>query len=145
MQMKKIPITLIPKIFIRVGCTLLSKMIKSKSSNALLLKQIELLKKKSYEEKAPIWRALAESLSKARARRAEVNIGEIAKHTKKNDTVAVPGKILGAGEINHKVTAAAMGFSSKAAEKITKAGGKCLSLEELIKKNPRGSRVKIMR
>ncbi len=120
-------------------------MIKSKSSNALLLRLIEALKKKAHEEKAPIWRAMAERLSKPRARRAEVNVGEIAKYTKKNDVVAVPGKILGAGEIDHKVTAAALGFSSKAVEKITQAGGKCLSLEELMKKNPRGSGVKIMR
>lgn len=120
-------------------------MIKSKSSNALLLRLIDTLKKKSHEEKAPVWWAIAERLSKPRARRAEVNVGDIAKSTKKNDTVAVPGKILGTGQINHKVTAAALSFSSKAVEKITQAGGKCLSLEELMKKNPRGSGVKIMR
>ncbi len=120
-------------------------MIKSKSSNVILLRLIETLMRKTHEENAPIWRAMAERLSKPRSGRAEVNVGEIAKYTKKNDVVAVPGKVLGAGNIDHKITAAALSFSAKAVEKITRAGGKCISLEELMKKNPRGSGVKIMR
>lgn len=117
---------------------------KSRSSNVLLLRLIDDLKKKAYEEKAPVWRDIARRLSKPRSRRAEVNVGELAKYTKNNEIIAVPGKVLGAGRINHKITAAALSFSAQAEEKITAAGGKCLSLEELLEKNPKGSKVRIM-
>jgi len=58
--------------------------------------------------------------------------------------VVVPGKVLGAGEINHPVIVAAFSFSEKAKEKIKAAKGKCLSFIDLIKKNPKGSNVKII-
>lgn len=117
---------------------------KSRSTNPLLLQLIENLKKKSYEEKAPIWRDIARRLAKSASNRAEVNIDDIARHTKNNEVIAVPGKVLGSGKINHKVTAAALGFSPHAREKISAAGGKCLSYEELLKSNPKGTKVKIM-
>jgi large subunit ribosomal protein L18e len=66
------------------------------------------------------------------------------KHTQKNETVVVPGKVLGAGEVNHQITVTAFSFSEKAKKKIKAAKGKCLSLSELIKKNPKGSNVRII-
>ena len=51
---------------------------------------------------------------------------------------------MGAGEINHPITVAALSFSEKGKEKIKTAKGKCLSFFELIKKNPKGSNVKII-
>lgn len=117
---------------------------RSKSSNVLLLRLIEDLKKKAYEEEAPIWRDIARRLSRPRSRRAEVNVGDIARYTKNKEVVVVPGRVLGAGSINHGVTTAALSFSARAREKITAAGGECLPLEELLEKNPRGSGVKII-
>jgi large subunit ribosomal protein L18e len=58
--------------------------------------------------------------------------------------VAVPGKVLGAGEISHPVTVAAFAFSEKAKEKIKARRGKCLSFSDLIKKNPKGAKVRII-
>jgi large subunit ribosomal protein L18e len=75
---------------------------------------------------------------------AEVNIRSLAQHTKKNDTVIVPGKVLGSGELAFPVTVAAFSFSQAAHKKIRKAGGKSLSIPDLIKMNPKGKGVKII-
>jgi large subunit ribosomal protein L18e len=74
---------------------------------------------------------VARRASASRSRRAEVNVGEIAAHTKNGETVAVPGKVLGGGSISHSVTVAALSFSSEARAKIEKAGGKAMPLTEL--------------
>ncbi|MFQ5975538.1 MAG: 50S ribosomal protein L18e, partial [Candidatus Hydrothermarchaeales archaeon] len=117
---------------------------KSKSTNPLLLSEIEKLTKNSREKKAQIWRDLAKRLSKASSGRTEVNVGKISRHTQKGEVVAVPGKVLSAGSIDHPVTAAAFSFSNNAKEKITAVGGKCLSLSELASKNPKGKNIKII-
>jgi large subunit ribosomal protein L18e len=58
--------------------------------------------------------------------------------------VVVPGKVLGTGEIGHSVTVAAFSFSNRAREKIEGARGRCVSFVDLIKKNPKGSNVRII-
>lgn len=103
------------------------------------------LKKTAREKDAKIWKTIAELLSKSSRKRIVVNISKINRHTKKGETVVVPGKVLAAGEIKHPVTVAAYAFSQTAKTKITKAKGKCISIPELIEKNPKGSNVKIIR
>lgn len=117
---------------------------KIKTTNSELIELIRFLKKQSRENKAEIWREIAERLAKPRRRRVAVNISHLNKHTYKNETVAVPGKVLGAGQINHPIIVSAFTFSEKAKEKIKAAKGKCLSFFELAKKNPKGSNVKIV-
>jgi large subunit ribosomal protein L18e len=58
--------------------------------------------------------------------------------------VVVPGKVLGAGRIDHPVHVAAFTFSEQARSKILRAKGKCLSILELMEKNPKGTNVKII-
>jgi len=58
--------------------------------------------------------------------------------------VVVPGKVLGAGKIDLPLQVAAFAFSDKARSKISKAKGKCLSIPELMKKNPKGANVKVI-
>jgi len=115
-----------------------------KTTNPQLVELIRFLKKQSREQKAPIWKAVAEKLAVSRRRRIAVNISRINRYTEKNETVVVPGKVLGAGELNHPVTVAAFAFSETAEQKIKKAKGKCLTIPELVKKNPKGSNVKII-
>jgi len=115
-----------------------------KTTNPQLVELIRFLKKQSREQKAPIWKAVAEKLAVSRRRRIAVNISRINRYTEKNETVVVPGKVLGAGELNHPVTVAAFTFSETAKQKIKKAKGKCLTIPELVKKNPKGSNVKII-
>jgi large subunit ribosomal protein L18e len=117
---------------------------KVKATNPELIELIRFLKRQSRENKANLWRDIAENLAKPKRKRIAVNISHINRHTQKRDMVAVPGKVLGAGEINHPVTVAAFAFSGKAKEKIKTAKGKCLSFFDLAKKNPKGSKVKII-
>mgnify|MGYP001106952826 CR=1 FL=1 len=117
---------------------------KAKTTNPELIELIRLLKKQSRENKADIWRDIAERVAKPKRKRITVNLSRLNRYTQKNETVAVPGKVLGAGEINHPITVAAFAFSERAEEKIKASKGKCLSFSGLIKKNPKGANVKII-
>jgi large subunit ribosomal protein L18e len=116
---------------------------KTMSTNPLMQELIKESTMKAYDEDAPIWRDVAKRLLRSKSR-AEINISRIARHTNKNDTVLVPGKLLGSGSINHPVTVGAVGFSEAAKEKLTKAGGKHMGIKELMTKVPKGTNVKIM-
>ncbi len=102
------------------------------------------LKKRSREEEAPLWRDIATRLLRPTRQYTEVNLSRLNRYTKDKDLVLVPGKVLGAGEINHTLTVAALGFSAGAKDKITAAGGSCLTIEELMSRNPDGAKVRIM-
>jgi len=116
-----------------------------KATNTYLVELIRLLKKEARENDAPIWRDVAERLSKPRQRRAEINLSRLNRYTKESDEVIVPGKVLGAGLIDHPLTVAAFAFSDQAKEKILNAKGKCLSIPDLVKLNPKGTNVKILK
>lgn len=113
-------------------------------TNPYLKKLIENLKRKSLELKAPIWKDVAKKLAKPRRKRISVNLSSIERHTKAKDTVIVPGIVLGSGELTKPVDIAAWKFSAQAREKIKKAKGKSLTIEEILEKNPRGSKIKII-
>ena len=117
---------------------------KSQKTNAITSELIESFRHLSYEREAPLWKDLAIRLAKGARRMPEVNVGRIAKHTKAKDQVAVPGKVLGCGDLEHAVVVAGLGFSDRAREKITKAGGECIGLAELAERNPKGSNVRLM-
>lgn len=113
-------------------------------TNPLLKKLIEELKKKSLEEKVKIWKRVAEILEKPTRKRAEINLKHIEREAKDGETIVVPGVVLSEGELKKKLTIAAWKFSAKAKEKIEKSGSKAISIEELMKINPKGSKVRIM-
>ena len=102
------------------------------------------LKEKSYTEKAAIWKDIAHKLERSTRRHAEVNLSQINRHSKTDELVLVPGKVLGSGVLDHKVQIAALNFSEKAKDKIDNAGGKCLEINQLMEKNPTGSNVRII-
>ena len=116
----------------------------TRKTNPELIKLIRFLKKQSKENEAKIWREIAEKLSKPRRKSIAVNLSRLNRYTQENETVVVPGKVLGTGKIDHSITVAAFAFSEKAKEKIKAVKGKCLSVFELVKKNPKGSNVKII-
>jgi len=94
--------------------------------------------------KSPAWKDIAKKLGSARRRKVEVNLSSINRRAKPGETVVVPGIVLASGEIDKAVTVAAWRFSSAAAEKIKKAKGQAVTIEELLKKNPKGSKIRIM-
>ena len=65
-------------------------------------------------------------------------------YSSEDEIIVVPGKVLGSGEISKKLTVAAYKFSEQAIEKIKAAKGTSMELEELIKKNPKGQKIRIM-
>ncbi|ODS38104.1 MAG: 50S ribosomal protein L18e [Candidatus Altiarchaeales archaeon WOR_SM1_86-2] len=101
------------------------------------------LRKHSRENSAPIWATVANELERVRKNRREVNLGEINQHTSEGDVVIVPGKVIGSGSLDHRVTVAAFKFSEGAKNKIEKIG-ESMSIQELSERNPKGSGVKIM-
>jgi large subunit ribosomal protein L18e len=116
-----------------------------KKTNPRLVTLIDDLKTATRENGAAIWRDVACRLDKPRRNYAAVNVSKINRHTAPNDLVLVAGKVLGSGDIDHKVTVAALHFSEQAASKIKSAGGECLKIEELAEKHPKGSGIIILR
>lgn len=105
---------------------------------------IQDLKKRSWENEAPIWRDIAKRLEKPTKARVVVNLSRIDRYANEGDTVLVPGKLLAAGTITKRVRVAAYGFSAAAVEKIAAAGGECVSIESLVQSNPTGKNVRIL-
>jgi large subunit ribosomal protein L18e len=93
--------------------------------------------------KSKFWHRMSEEVSKPTRQRRIVNIYKINLFAKDGETVAVPGKVLGVGNINKKVEVAALNFSQEAKDKILAAKGKIMSLKELLDKNPNAKNVKI--
>ena len=102
------------------------------------------LRRASRRYNAPIWRYVRELLSRPKRRRVAVNISKLNRYTSENDVVVVPGKVLGAGDIDHRITVAAYDFSLTAYNKLREAGCEILSIPELIERYPKGSGVKII-
>jgi large subunit ribosomal protein L18e len=117
---------------------------KIRTTNPELVNVVNFLKKQSRENNVGIWRDAAERLSKPRRNALAVNVSRLNRYTHKSETVIVPGKVLGTGRIGHPLTVGAFAFSAKAREKIEAAKGKCLSLDGLVRKDPKGSKVKII-
>lgn len=104
---------------------------------------IQQLKRTALEQEVPLWKRVAEDLEKSSRQRRTVNLFKIDANTIDGDVVIVPGKVLAEGDITKKVTVVAFSFSSQAAEKIGKSG-KVMTIPELIKSNPKASKVKIL-
>ncbi|HDO19281.1 MAG TPA: 50S ribosomal protein L18e [Thermoplasmatales archaeon] len=115
-----------------------------KKTNPSLIHLIQELKKKAHENDAPIWRDIAERLERPLRNWTVVNIDKIERYVNEKEIALIPGKVLSSGSLTKKITVAAWAFSEKAKEKIQKAGGECISIEELIKRNPKGSNIRII-
>ncbi|MBI2557902.1 50S ribosomal protein L18e [Candidatus Woesearchaeota archaeon] len=113
-------------------------------TNPILLRLIMELKKRSSEQDVNIWKRVAVDLEKPTRQRRVVNLSSISRHTKENEIIVIPGKVLGAGDLSHKITISAFQFSDGAKEKIEKAGSKIVPLLELSKENPSGKGIKII-
>jgi len=102
------------------------------------------LKKISSEKNIPLWKRIASDLEKPARQRRIVNLSRINRYTKDNETIVIPGKVLGSGELSRKITIAAQSFSAGAIEKITKAKSKAIKIEDLMKEPVQGKKIRIM-
>ena len=90
-----------------------------------------------------LWLRIARDLSRPTRIRRTVNLYKIDKHTRDGETAIVPGKVLSVGDLTKKLTVAAYQFSGKAEEKINKVG-KAIKIQELMKSNPEGKKIRII-
>lgn len=103
-------------------------------TNEHLKSLINVLKK----DPKPFWKRIAKDLSKPTRSRRVVNLKRINDHTKKGEVIVVPGKVLGIGELDHKLTIAAWDFSKAALNKIKNANSTAISIKELYDKKKIG-------
>jgi len=117
---------------------------KTTKTNPALITLIHELKKHANENKAQIWKDIALRLEKSSNNWPVVNLDKINRFIGEKETALIPGKVLSNGELTKKVTISAWSFSEKAQEKIKKAGSKHMSIEELMKHNPKGKDIRIL-
>lgn len=111
--------------------------------NQQLMQLLQLLKQTAIDNKAHVWKRVASDLEKPTRRRRIVNVYKIEKYAKDNEIVVVPGKVLGTGDLNKKVTVAAYTFSEEAYKKISEKGS-AISIKELVEKNPDGKKIRLL-
>jgi large subunit ribosomal protein L18e len=114
------------------------------SSNPMLRQTSVTLERAGKKQKAPIWDVASKMLSNPAINRVEVNLGRISRVAKGDHPVFVPGKVLGTGVIDKKVVIGAFSFSSSAKSKIEASGGSALSVQEFLRKFPKGTGVKLV-
>jgi len=115
-----------------------------KTTNPEHIKILRLLRKTSNDAEANVWKTVAEKLEAPKHKRVSVNISRMNRYSSDGETVVVPGKVLGAGSLDHKLSVAAFSFSKLAKEKIESAGGECLTIQAILDKNPQGAGVKVI-
>ena len=113
-------------------------------TNPRLQSLIAELKAVARDSGAGVWQDVADRLEKPRRTHAEVNLGRIERYAREDETVVVPGKVLGSGALEKSVTVAAVDFSSTARKKIDQVG-EPVSLEQVVQNNPDGTNVRVIR
>jgi large subunit ribosomal protein L18e len=115
------------------------------ATNPMLRRASVMLEKAGRKQKAPIWSEASGLLSNPASTRVEVNLGRLSRIAKEGEAVFVPGKVLGTGLMEQKVTVGAFAYSAGAKSKIKASGGAALSVEEFLKKYPKGSGVRLVK
>jgi large subunit ribosomal protein L18e len=121
-----------------------NKMKRTGPTNPVIQELIQSLRKESTISQAALWDRVADDLEKPTRQRRVVNISRIALYTKPNETIVVPGKVLGSGVLQHSVVVAALSFSDGAKERIEQAKGKAISIEQLLKQKPKAKDLKLL-
>ncbi|MBD3185188.1 50S ribosomal protein L18e [Candidatus Bathyarchaeota archaeon] len=91
-----------------------------------------------------VWKEVASYLKKARRKRVEANLGRINRITNDGEVIVIPGKLLGTGMIDKKITIGALSWSKGAKRKAEEAGITLLELSDIVKQNPSGANVKLV-
>jgi len=111
--------------------------------NTELQELIAELKKASIQQETGVWKAVALHLERPTRHRSVVNLTNLNRFTKQGEIVVVPGKVLGDGELDHQLTVAALGFSSSATQKLKQSKASMVTIQEALKKDPKGKTVRI--
>ncbi len=109
-----------------------------KKENLEMKRIANLLKKEN-----AFWMEVAYYIAMPKRKGIHINLSKINKETKEGDIVLVPGKVLSEGELDHKISIAALSFSKSAEKKLK--GCKIVSIEELLKNNKEGKGIKLIK
>jgi large subunit ribosomal protein L18e len=91
-----------------------------------------------------LWEAAEAHLARSRHHRRPVNVGHLERIAKAQEVLLVPTKLLASGVLTKPLTVGALAFSPGAREKIQSAGGKALSLTELMAQHGDGKGVRLV-
>ena len=91
------------------------------------------------------WMALAHVLSGATRSHASINLEQIEKQTKAGDTILIPGKVLGSGNLTKKVRICALGISSSARDKLKASKSEFVTIADELNDNPKAEGIKVIR
>ena len=116
----------------------------NRKTNAALITLIGDLKAQSRSTGSALWRDVALRLETSRSNWAEPNLSRLSRYAANEDIVLVPGKLLGSGEVAGKPNVAAYSVSAGARSKIEDAGGRVITIRELMNENPEGAGVRIL-
>ncbi len=90
------------------------------------------------------WLKVGHLISTPRRKQSDINLNEIDKIAKDNETIIIPGKVLGNGEVSKKIRIVALYFSASALEKLKKSKVESTNILEEIKKNPEAKNIRII-
>jgi len=96
-------------------------------------------------KKNEAWLPVASLLSYPRRKQISKNLDEIDKESREGDTIIVPGKVLGNGEVSKKIRVVGISFSKSAREKLKARKCEIVSILEEIKVNPKANGLKILK
>ena len=113
-------------------------------TNPHLQQLIRDLKKLSAQKQVSLWKRIAKDLERPTRIRRKVNLYKIDRYLREGETAIIPGKLLSLGNLTKKAEISAYQISEQAKEKITKAGSKFLTIQELMEKNPQGKKIRII-
>ena len=102
------------------------------------------MKRLAIEKEIKLFKRLATELEKSTRNRRVVNLSRISRYTQENDVIVVPGKVLGTGLLNHSLTIYAYKYSDGALEKINNAKARANKINDLIKEEIKGKKIKII-
>jgi len=116
----------------------------TKTTNKALFDTIRNLKKLSNTANVSVYRAVAEKLAASASRRAEVNLSKLNKVTKEGEKVIIPGKILGDGKLDKKITIISATISESAKKKIENSGSTYYSIDQYISQKQPDHNIRII-
>jgi len=115
-------------------------MVKKGIENIVKLRLANQLRK----AKRPVWTRVREILLQPKRREVEVNLYKLDKVTDANDTVVVPGKVLGIGKLTHPLTLAYVDASATAIAGLKESKSNAVPLSAFLEKNAAAKNIKIV-
>jgi len=123
---------------VSISKTKIKKHLKRKT-NPLTLEVIELARKQKS------WLPIAKIVASSTRNYSSLNLEEINKNSIAGETIVIPGKVLGTGEITKKIKLVAISFSEAALKNLKNSKTEYSTLNEEIKRNPEAKGVKILK